>query len=135
MITLTKDMELGVPEIDSQHQELVNRLNSVISLGAKSVSSEETQRTLDFLGEYVIKHFNDEEALQRKSGYPKYEFHREQHQIFIRDYQKLKREFTSGGASVHFTLNLNNSIINWIVRHIKTVDVEFGKYYQSSQGA
>ncbi len=131
MITLTKDMHVGVPKIDAQHQELIDRINSVTSMGAKSVSREETQRTLDLLGEYIVKHFGDEEALQKLSGYPKYEWHRGQHQIYIGEFQKLKREFAANGISAKFTLDLNNSIINWIVRHIKSVDTDFGKFYRA----
>lgn len=131
MIVLTKDMEVGVPKIDAQHRELIDRLNAVTSMGAKSVSTAETNKTLDMLGVYIVKHFGDEEALQKQSGYPKYEWHRGQHQIYISEFQKLKNEFTANGISARFTLDLNNSIVNWIVRHIKTVDVEFGKFYRS----
>ncbi len=133
MITLTNDMTVGVPKVDAQHRELINRLNAVISLGAKAVTKEETQKTLDFLGEYIVKHFGDEEVLQKQSGYPKYDWHRAQHQLYIAEFQKLKREFIANGISAKFTLDLNNSIINWIVRHIKTVDVEFGKYYLANR--
>jgi hemerythrin len=124
-------MEVGVPKIDAQHKELVDRLNAVTSLGAKSVSKEETQKTIDLLGDYIVKHFRDEEVLQQQSGYPKYEWHKGQHQIYINEFQKLKQEFITNGISARFTLDLNNSIVNWIVRHIKSVDVEFGKFYRS----
>ncbi|MDR1702053.1 MAG: bacteriohemerythrin [Sporomusaceae bacterium] len=131
MITLTKDMEVGVAKIDEQHRELVNRLNSVIAQGAKSVSQAETQKTLDLLSDYVVKHFSDEEVLQKQSNYPKYEWHKGQHQLYINEINKLKKEFAANGVSPKFTLDLNNSIVNWIVKHIKHVDVEFGKHYQS----
>ena len=133
MITLTRDMEVGVPKIDAQHKELIDRLNKVTSMGAKSVSKEETQKTLDLLGEYIVKHFGDEEALQRQSGYPQYEWHKGQHEIYVGEFRKLKREFAANGISAKFTLDLNNSIINWIVRHIKSVDVEFGKFYRGQR--
>lgn len=130
MITLTKDMELGVPKIDEQHQELIDRLNTVISMGAKSVSKEETEKTLDLLCDYILMHFSDEESLQKQSGYPKYHWHRSQHQIYVNEIGKLKQEFYANGTSAKFTLDLNNSIVNWIVRHIKAADVEFGKFYR-----
>ncbi len=131
MITLTKDMEIGVPKIDAQHKELVDRLNAVTSMGARSVTKEETKKTLDLLGAYIIKHFGDEEALQKQSGYPNYEAHRKQHQIYINEFKKLKEEFEANGTSAKFTLHLNHSMIQWIVKHIKTVDAEFGKYYRN----
>ncbi len=132
MIAFTKDMEIGVPKIDAQHKELIDRLNAVIAMGAKSVSVEETQKTLKFLGDYIIQHFGDEENLQKQSQYPKYDWHRGQHKIYVAEFQKLQEEFKASGVSAKFTLALNNSIVAWIVRHIKTADVEFGKHYATA---
>lgn len=122
-------MEIGVPKIDEQHKELVSRLNQVTAMGAESVSKEETQKTIDFLGEYIINHFGDEEALQKQSGYSEYEQHKGLHKIYVENFAKLKEEFTLNGASLKFTLTLNKSLIEWIVHHIKSVDVKFGQYY------
>lgn len=131
MIVLTKDMEVGVPKIDAQHRELVKRLNTVVSMGIKSVSKEETQKTLDLLENYAAEHFRDEEVLQKQSGYPKYEWHKTQHRLYISEIKKLKKEFAANGVSSKFTIDMNTSIVEWIVRHIKSVDVELGKYYRS----
>ena len=131
MITLTKDMEVGVAKIDEQHKELIDRINSISIMGSKCFSKEETQKTLDLLGKYVVQHFGDEEALQKQCNYPKYEWHKAIHQNFIDDFIKLKEEFTKKGASFNFTVELNKRIVSWIVKHIKSVDVEFGKFYAS----
>jgi len=132
MVTITQDMMTGVAKIDEQHKELVKRLNDALALGTKAVSQEETKKILDFLGEYIVKHFNDEEALQRQSNYSKYEWHKGQHQEYIADFKKMREEFAANGPSAKFTVSLNTSLVNWIVRHIKTVDVEFGKHYQAN---
>lgn len=133
MIQFTKDCETGVAQIDEQHRELINRLNAVVASGMSSITKEETEKTLNFLEEYIIKHFKDEENLQQKCGYPKYEWHKNQHQHFITEIQKLKREYQMNGPSPKYTLSLNNAIIQWIVRHIKSVDVDLGKHYLSHQ--
>ena len=129
MITLTKDMEIGIAEIDEQHKELIDRINALPSMGSKSYSPEETQKTLDLLGRYVVQHFGDEEAYQKECNYPKYEWHKGIHQKFIDDFIKIKEEFIKNGASLRFTLDLNRYLDSWIVRHITHVDVEFGRFY------
>ena len=131
MLTMSKDLEVGVLEIDAQHMELINRLNSLLSIGHDAVSREETQKTLDMLEEYIVKHFTDEEELQKKNKYPEYETHKKMHQYFIDEFQKLKKEFATSGHSLKFTMDLNNSLINWIVKHIKSADVELGKFLKS----
>jgi hemerythrin len=132
MIILSKDMETGVANIDAQHKELVDRLNTIVSMGTQSVSKEETEKTLKLLEKYIVKHFGDEEALQKKHNYPKYEWHREQHQLYIAQFKELEKEFHANGHSARFTLELSNSIITWIVRHIKSADVELGKFLKAN---
>jgi hemerythrin len=132
MIQLSKDMEVGVVEIDAQHMELVNRLNALLSMGHDVDSKEESQKTLNMLEEYIIKHFSDEEELQRKNKYPEYEAHKKLHQTFIDEFEKLKKEFEANGHSLKFTMDLNNSLINWIVKHIKSADVELGKFLKNN---
>jgi len=131
MLSLSKDMETGVEEIDSQHRELINRINNLLRVGEKPVSEEETRKTLDYLGEYVVKHFSDEEKLQLKTRYPKYEEHKKKHAFFVDDFKKLEKEFAGKSNSMEFSMKLNNSLITWIVKHIKGDDVEFGKYYKA----
>jgi hemerythrin len=130
MLSLSKDMETGVEKIDSQHRELINRINNLLAIGEKSASEEETQKTIDYLGEYIVKHFSDEEEIQIKSNYPKYAEHKKLHTYYIDEFSKFKNEFAEKGNSMEFTMKLNNSLINWIVKHIKGNDVEFGKFYK-----
>ncbi len=135
MLEFTRDMLVGVPKIDEQHKELVRMLNTAQSLGIKAFSDAETKKTLDFLGDYVVKHFSDEESLQRQYGYPKYDWHKTQHKNFIEEFVRLKQEFSANGASAKFTLSLNKSVIEWVIKHIKTADAEFGRHYQANRRA
>ncbi|MCL2839289.1 MAG: hemerythrin family protein [Defluviitaleaceae bacterium] len=128
MVKFTPDLETKVSQIDTQHKELFKRINDVVAMGMKSVSKEETDKTFKFLGDYINAHFRDEEALQRKSGYPKYDWHRDQHKQFVEAFNKLKLEYNQNGPSAAFTLQLNKSIIDWIVKHIRHVDIELGKF-------
>ena len=129
-ITLTGDLEVGVAEIDAQHKELVNRLNALMSMGSGAFSLEETRKTLNLVGDYVVKHFADEERLQRSSNYPKYEAHKALHKQFMDEFQQLKKEVDTG-HSLKTTMELNNSLTRWIVKHIKTEDVDLGKFLKS----
>jgi len=126
MIVLSKDMEIGVKKIDDQHRELVDRINAVTSMGVSSVSTEETMKTIKLLGDYIIKHFNDEENLQIQSGYPDYAEHKKQHELLKAEYMKIRNAFEAAGPSIKFTLDLNKSLVEWIVKHIKSVDAKFG---------
>jgi hemerythrin len=128
MITLTKDMQTGISLVDDWQVELIGRLNSVIPMIAYA-PKDNAQKTMLLVGRHIAGYFEAEEELMESSGYPELHRHREQHQSFIREYKHLEEEFTVNGMSPGFTVHLSNSIINWIVYHIKTDDVEFGRFY------
>jgi len=130
-ITFTPDLETGMPNIDEQHKELFKRINDVVKCGAASAEKAETEKTLVFLGDYIVEHFTDEEILQRDSGYPKYDWHRGQHEGYIAEFRKLQREYEKNGPSLDFAMHLNKSVIEWIIRHIRSADKELGAYVNS----
>jgi len=131
MLSLSKDMETGVEKIDTQHRELIKRINALTETGEKPTSEEEIQKTIDYLAEYVVKHFGDEEEIQLKCKYPKYQEHKQKHTHFIEDFKKIDNEYKGKTHSLEFTMKLNNTLIIWIVKHIKGDDVEFGKFYKA----
>jgi hemerythrin len=100
-------------------------------MGGKSASEAEIEKTLNYLNEYVVKHFSDEEEIHIKSKYPKQAEHKEKHAVFIDSLKKLEEEFAGKINSMEFTMKLNNSLVVWIVKHIKGDDVEFGKFYKA----
>ena len=133
ILKFTPDLEIGVPKIDNQHKELLNRLNVLIELGQNAVNKSETEKTLDFLGSYVVKHFGDEEVFQLLCNYPKHIQHRKEHLDFVDTFQKLKQKYLQKGVSPEFTNELTASIVEWTVQHIRGSDMDIGKFVHSQK--
>ena len=131
MVTLSKDMETGVEKIDTQHRELIDRINKLLAIEERPASEAETRETIEYLREYVVKHFSDEEQLQINSKYPKYAEHKQKHTVFIDDFSRFENEFAGKSHTIEFTMKLNSLLITWLVKHIKGDDVEFGKFYKT----
>ena len=133
MITLSKDMEVGIALIDKQHRGLIDRLNEITELCTKRIDNKaETKKTLDLLADYVVKHFKDEEEIMAKTKYPQLALQKQQHAQYIAELNALQKEFAANGQSHRFSLELRNSIIDWIVKHIKSSDLAFGRYYRDN---
>ena len=128
MIALTPDLLTNVPEIDEQHKELFNHLSATELIGTAPLTKEEIEETLEFLGAYVVKHFADEEKLMLESGYPKFDWHHTWHQGYIAECKKMKEEYATNGLSEQFADKLNESIVRWYIKHVRTVDVALGKH-------
>jgi len=133
MIAITPDLLTHVALIDEQHKELFERINSVSAIGTIPDVANETERTLDFLGVYIAKHFSDEEDMMIDSGYPDYNWHHTWHQSYIAKFNSLKDEYLKNGISPEYVEILDKFIIGWILTHIGQVDVKLGKYINSKK--
>lgn len=121
-------LAIGVEAIDNQHKELLLRFDKLLNACQSGQGTEELKKLQAFLGEYVITHFNDEEALQRQHHYPDYEAHHAEHLSFIEKINKLKSETQKGGISIHHVIETNNMLLKWLLNHISKVDTRLGAF-------
>ncbi len=121
-------LTIGVSNIDEQHKELFDRLNQLLIAMKEGKGKDEVMRILDFLEEYVYKHFNDEEDIQRKYKYPEYDIQCNQHEEFKKELQKLREVFKIQGTSALLALNIQRNMITWCKNHIMILDKDLGKF-------
>lgn len=129
MLQITKDMLTGIEKVDVQHQELIDRINTVISMGDDGRSKEETDKTLDFLAEYAIMHFRTEEDLMTECEYPAHSIHESQHASFVEKYLQFKEKIDKSGYNHGIASELNAFLVKWTIHHVTNSDVVFGRYY------
>ena len=127
----TQDLSVGVKAIDDQHKELINRMNSFFDVMKGGNKEQEIMKMLDFLADYVVTHFRDEESLQRSSGYPKYQEHRQLHKEFLDDVTKMRTDLEQNGFTVATGSLISSTLIAWLTLHIRKADKEVGMYIRS----
>lgn len=123
-----ENLKIGIPLIDSQHHELCDRIDKLFDACGKGQGKEEIVKTVEFLEQYTIKHFGEEEVLQRKSSYPKVAEHKAMHEYFKSEIAKLKNDIQNSGASVATISKTNYFLMNWLLNHIQKVDSELKNY-------
>jgi hemerythrin len=126
-IPWTPALAIGVPEIDHQHQELFLRIEQLVQ-GVARGNPADVERLLEFLGQYVVKHFGAEERWMLRSAYPDYARHKAEHERFIHDYEHMTQEFRERGTTVLVGIRMNNWIADWLTRHISRSDMELGRF-------
>jgi hemerythrin len=127
-IKWTPDLSVGVEKIDSQHKLLFEKANNLFEAGKKRKSKEVIAEMLDFLDDYTKQHFRDEEAYMANISYPELEQHKTAHNSFISELEKLKQEYHQSGGSIILIINANQLVINWLTKHISTMDKKIGLY-------
>ena len=129
-----ESLSVGVDEIDNQHKELLTHFDRLLKACESGQGLEELNRLLGFLDEYVVKHFRDEESIQRLRNYPGFADHKKEHEAFIEKLTALKHEIRAEGVALHHVMETNNLLLKWLIHHISTVDVQLGKFLKGVQG-
>lgn len=122
------DLSIGIPLIDEQHKMLIQRLNSLSNAVDTYQSVNEIVNTLDFLIEYANFHFSTEEKHMKEMNYPGLKHHKIQHEEFKVTLQNLTIDFEEDGATQSLAESVNTFLLNWLVTHIKAVDIKFGTF-------
>ena len=122
------NLMLGNEQVDSQHQQLFEMVNSLIHSCAEGSDLKKLKDTLDFLVNYTVQHFNDEEKLMIDSKYPEYEQHKQKHEEFKITVVELVQRFTTTGSSSELSNDVNKVIVKWLICHILTEDKKIGEH-------
>lgn len=123
----TEAYSVGVPEMDTQHQRLLDMLNTLHE-HATSGAQDAARQVLDQLFDYIAEHFASEEALMERMGYPLLEEHQVTHRQFVRQVLKMRKQERQG--ILNFNV-LQGFLMDWLVLHIKGRDREgYGREFR-----
>ena len=119
----------GNEMIDSQHRELIDKINKLLDSCETSKDKVVAVKTLDYLADYTEFHFGEEEKLQEAISYPAITEHKKEHdklrQVVKDLYNMLEEE---EGPSDAFVEQVNKNVIEWLYRHIKGFDRSVAEY-------
>ena len=128
VIAWSEDYELGNDFVDSQHKRLFELVNNIGKTCNEGGDVNTLCETLDFLLQYTVQHFNDEEALQLECNFPEYEYHKKLHREFETAVIEKVSEFKEKGSTEDLLDTVNMFIIEWLVNHILKEDMKIGAY-------
>ncbi len=131
MFKWTNDLEIGDEKIDSQHRQLFDFLNDLIDACSRGSDTQTLDKTLDFLVNYTVLHFKDEEEIQLAYSYPDYERHKQQHEDFKLTVGELVQRFNESGSSSELSRDACKIVATWFLRHIREEDKKIGRYIWS----
>ena len=126
----TPALAVGHELIDAQHQELFRRFDALVRALTEADRAAVGQ-LYEFLGEYVISHFAEEERLMGATGYPATAIHRAAHERFIRDYEDLKKLYAAAGPSAAVTVKTQTWVFDWLKAHICGTDMRFAEWLRT----
>jgi len=132
-ISWQTDYQIGVAEIDEQHQRLVEMVNSLHEAMKSGSGKSLVPKVLNELVEYTVTHFNTEERLMQETRYPHYLQHKRQHDELKQQVVQMKSVIDSG-KPVN-TIEIVNFLKGWLINHILGSDKQFGEHILRQQKA
>ncbi|WP_085834275.1 bacteriohemerythrin [Clostridium merdae] len=117
---------LGVPLIDEQHQELFRRVTDFVEIVRKPIpweqKTERVSQTLEFMKDYVVTHFQDEENLQREVGYPDLSSHKKLHYEMVAYVLQTSREYEENDYQEQLMQQFAGRLLAWLINHVASED-------------
>lgn len=130
--------KIGVPLIDQQHEELFKRVSDFIQTVRKEGSWEtklgKVKENMAFMQEYVVVHFDAEEAYQEKINYPDLENHKQVHAKFKDAVNGYVKRLDQEGYSEELVQEFSGKLMAWLIMHVAAMDQKLGEYVEGQGG-
>jgi diguanylate cyclase (GGDEF)-like protein/hemerythrin-like metal-binding protein/PAS domain S-box-containing protein len=131
----TEQLATGVPEIDAEHQRLIDLINELGRLHQSQASAAELRQTLAELRDYTVYHFRTEaELMQRYPVDPaQRRSHLAAHGGFVQRLDSFDALLAAEPQAVVECLLA--FMVDWLVHHVTGVDARLAREITALQGA
>lgn len=124
LINWTGEMELGVPEVDYEHEELIAVINALGDLIAEGGPLDSVEALLGEIHAQIESHFALEEKIMRERGFVGYEAHKEDHDRLLEQIREIMDDAaTMNQAELRDKLAKRLNL--WFTEHFRTLDRSF----------
>lgn len=128
-ITFDDNLITGNKTIDTQHQELIDRIQQFVTACESGDSKVKAIKMLDYLDDYTNFHFQEEEELQKSVNYPELANHHAKHEEFKNSIQELYDFLNENeGPNEQFIQQVKRNVVDWLFQYIKTFDRSVAEY-------
>ena len=131
-----KVLDVGVELFNQEHQRLLFYIEEFdrlyVCFSQRTPYNDElvqVARLFRLLDRYTQKHFQAEEALLQKHGYPDYEEHRRQHEGLTKTVGNLK-EHVDKWSVQHIGI-IRSFLREKMITHVNIHDMKYRKFFQS----
>lgn len=116
-------LSVGVDAMDDQHKVLINGINELMEV-IDTASNEEILKRYSALGDFVVKHFTDEEAFMESIGYEGLASHKIIHEKLLAQLGDFAKEIEAGTLDSN---KLFQFLQFWLKSHIMGIDTKYGE--------
>ena len=123
----TQAMSVGVPELDEDHQGLIEIINDLAVHSAGAAEPKAVRVCLTRLQRYALIHFGREEKVMTACGFPHLGVHQEEHRAFVLTMQGFNQSLQGdpGALAGRLAEEILDYLKNWLNHHILLEDMAY----------
>lgn len=128
MLVWNTEHSVGNPDIDEQHEHIVELINAVEVAATTGAGASSVDLVLDLLTRYLKLHFSTEERVMRAAGYPELAAHAAEHAWCAAELAKMLASYRAAESSLDDALAF---LAAWLQNHTLLRDREFAAWLRS----
>ncbi len=119
--------ELGIPDMDQQHQRWLEILNNFYEKLNNDDMTENVKILVDEVLEYTNYHFTQEETFMESIHYPEIDSQKQMHAQIIRMIEGYRQKAVEGKVIISMTLTAE--LKKWFKEHILIEDKKYSEFF------
>jgi hemerythrin len=124
------DLSVHVSEIDEQHKNLIDLINSLHDAMLARKGKEVLAETLDKLAAYTVYHFSTEEKYMKDFEYIGLLSHKREHDAFVAKVESFIAEYQANKLGL--SMELMTFLRDWVSNHIKGTDKKYSDTFNKN---
>ena len=125
-----KSLDIGVEEMNHEHQGLLAAMNQLHDLYTQKVPFRVQKDALDILKNATVEHFRSEEEYMKEIGWDKADTHKFIHQSLLDSFGKHYEEAVSKNEMQEEFFEF---LRFWLAAHIQGIDAKYGVHANSGK--
>ncbi len=126
------EYKIGIPQIDTQHEELFGRISDFVDTvrteGEWLEKIEKVKKTMEYMKDYVVIHFRDEEAYHETIGYPEALEHVELHREMVEYIENMEQRLEQEAYKEIILQQFAGKLVTWLINHVLSDDQKVVAY-------
>lgn len=122
LITWKEEFSVGVAEVDFEHRELIELINSLHGSTRSGAGRDAVIESLGEIFAQIASHFALEEKMMRASLYPGFLEHKQDHETLLDELRDIMDEVEDDGE--YDEAQLSTDLERWFGDHFRTHDAK-----------
>ncbi len=124
---------LGVPEMDAEHEKLINLASNLREAFYQDKGRETVGKILEDLLHLALAHFHNEERLMKAIEFPEYARHKKEHEVLAERVLKLRYEHETDEGDI--CVEVLEFIHDWLIHHFQEYDRKYAIFLAQRSNA